>query len=168
LGCRGPPPPKKTDLPTYLRTYLFTFLLACSLACSLARLLALLLARSLSCSLACLLALFLARLLAFSLARLFHCSLSRALASGRTDVSKGQGVPRLLRKFHVFCRTRKFIHIFAALRHLPLNAVHTLQSYSSEISFNTLPSKPASFMFSISMRFFPPKLCMHECMLHLT
>ena len=74
---------------------------------------------------------------------------------------KSQRLPRLLRKFHAFCRTRKYIRMYAALRDFPLNAVHTLQSYFFEISFNTIPFKPASFMWSISMRLFPPKFCMH-------
>jgi hypothetical protein len=150
-------PQKKSNLPTCLCTYLFTFLLACLLAPSLSWLLAcshaLFLTRLLSC--------LLARLLACSLACLFDCSLARALASGRTNVSMRQRVPRLLKKFHAFRRTQKFIHMFAALRYLPLNAVHTLQSYSFEISFNTISSKPASSMFSFSVRFSPPKLCMH-------
>jgi hypothetical protein len=104
-------------------------------------------------------------LLACSLSRLFDCSLARSLAlslaPGRTDFSKRQKLPpRLLRKFHAFCRKRKYICMYAALRDFPLNAVHTLQSYSFENSFNNIPSKPAFFMWSISMRLFPPKFCM--------
>jgi hypothetical protein len=157
LGPRWALVPRKKKYLTYPLTYVLTYLifyllarslpllLACSLACSHARSLSL----SLSCS------------LALSLSLLLACLLARSLDPGRTDFSKRQTLPRLLRKSYAFCRTRKYICMYAVLRNFSLNAVHTLQSNSFEISFNTLPSKPAFFMWSISMRLFPPKFCMH-------
>ena len=88
---------------------------------------------------------------------------SRVNPSGaKQRIPSWQASSYSIRKFSGFYGTRKFITVFTTARRSSLSSARSIQYFTSHfLKFycNVLPSPPWSSKWSLSFRFFPPKLC---------